>query len=169
MTDVAFGQSYDAEVPGWGSGRLIAVVSAGILSAENDTLSSDGGTLNEASKTTIESMTVQHVSLQDISEHVSKDGKLRITFGNPQQGEKYKLFAFYEILSLRQNMEFATNDTNSLFDYGSFNVDHFSRNGAQAFIDFWQEHILTDEVRELLISTGGSGKSDDCGRLAQHN
>lgn len=137
MTDVAFGQSFDAEVPGWGSGRPIAVVSAVVLSAENATLSSDGGTLNEASKTTIESMTVQHASLKDISEQVSKDGKLRMTFGNPQQSEKYKLFAFYEILSHRQNMEFATNDTNSLFDYGSFNMDHFSqkwRSGVHRFL-----------------------------------
>lgn len=38
----------------------------------------------------------------------------------------------------------------------SYVVDHFSKEGSQAFIDFWKENILTDDVVELLKDVGGS-------------
>lgn len=38
----------------------------------------------------------------------------------------------------------------------SYVVDHFSKEGTQAFIDFWKENILTDDVVELLKDVGGS-------------
>ena len=38
----------------------------------------------------------------------------------------------------------------------SFVVDHFSLEGTQAFIDYWNANILTDEIKELLLDVGGS-------------
>jgi hypothetical protein len=37
----------------------------------------------------------------------------------------------------------------------SFVVDHFSRAGAEAVIEFWESRILDDELRALLAATGG--------------
>ena len=39
---------------------------------------------------------------------------------------------------------------------GSYVVDHFSTAGTQALIDFWETHILDDELRGLLRTAGGS-------------
>lgn len=38
----------------------------------------------------------------------------------------------------------------------SYVVDHFSRAGTQEVIDFWEEHILTPRIRDLLRTTGGA-------------
>lgn len=38
----------------------------------------------------------------------------------------------------------------------SYLVDHFSRAGVGAIESFWNEHVLTDEVRKQLAASGGS-------------
>jgi hypothetical protein len=35
-------------------------------------------------------------------------------------------------------------------------VDHFSKKGTQAIIDFWEANILTDKIRKLLKRSGGA-------------
>lgn len=46
----------------------------------------------------------------------------------------------------------------SIFRNGSYAVDHFSSRGAEAIARFWEKHILTNGVDELLKKAGGYGK-----------
>lgn len=41
-------------------------------------------------------------------------------------------------------------------DPPSYVVDHFGQAGAQAVIDYWEQHILTDSSRKLLGKVGGT-------------
>ena len=38
----------------------------------------------------------------------------------------------------------------------SYVVDHFSKKGTQAVVDFWEENILTSLIRDLLTDVGGT-------------
>lgn len=38
----------------------------------------------------------------------------------------------------------------------SYVVDHFSREGTSAVVDFWEKHILTPSIRRLLRASGGA-------------
>lgn len=65
------------------------------------------------------------------------------------------LFAYYQYQDLTKNLDIETNTTGSIFDNGSYVVDHFSVRGAQTTIDFWEKHILDDsETRQLLSEVG---------------
>ncbi|MGQ4267586.1 glycosyl hydrolase [Nocardiopsis changdeensis] len=43
----------------------------------------------------------------------------------------------------------------------SYVVDHFGAAGARAVTDFWEEHILTDRLRELLAGPAGGSVFED--------
>lgn len=103
-------------------------------------------------------------SLFDQTEEVSsKDGTVNISFPSNNRGQSYRVFSFYQRLSGNKNLVFtaASNSSaqNSIFDNGSYVVDHFDAKGAETVINFWEEHMLVDGVREQLQRVGHYGKS----------
>lgn len=91
---------------------------------------------------------------------VSEDGSLLLEVPEASPGGLgYELFFFYQKLSHNQNVHFSSNTTGSIWDNGSYVVDHFSALGAQKVQDFWEHYILVDNVKELLKETGNYGKS----------
>lgn len=69
----------------------------------------------------------------------------------------YRLFAFYQSRTHEKNLDYARNVLTTIFDNGSYAVDHFSPRGAQTVINFWEQYILTDEVTSLLKDVGRYG------------
>ncbi|KAI0410903.1 hypothetical protein F5X98DRAFT_368489 [Xylaria grammica] len=49
---------------------------------------------------------------------------------------------------------------NSIFDQGSYVVDHFDQKGVKVSIKFWEEYVLDDQLRELLKKVGHDGWED---------
>ncbi|KAL5338354.1 hypothetical protein BJX70DRAFT_398686 [Aspergillus crustosus] len=53
-----------------------------------------------------------------------------------------------------KNLQFLSKRDANIFDHGSYVVDHFDAKGAAVVTDFWRDHILTDEVSNLLSKAG---------------
>lgn len=98
-------------------------------------------------------------SLLDQTKQVSVNGTVRSSFPQKEQGQHYRFFAFYQKLSGHKNLQFTTPINDSIFDTGSYVVDHFDEKGAETIINFWEEHILVDGIREQLQRVGHYGKS----------
>ncbi|KAL3442497.1 hypothetical protein BJX65DRAFT_321505 [Aspergillus insuetus] len=157
--------TYQGQIPGWGTGELIAVVSAEVLSQTNVSLpvidspflSGQDGYL---------SLVLDHDSLTDITDQVSENGKISVTFSAPSAGGVgHRLFAYYQKQTLHKNLEFHNNATTTIWDNGSYAVDHYSARGAQTVIDFWEKYILVNGIKELVMEAGnydgGAGYIND--------
>lgn len=112
----------------------------------------------------IENVTyVQYVlsadSLSDHTAQVSANGTIDISFPDAGSGVHYRMFSFYQKHSGNKNLVFNSTSNGSIFDDGSYVVDHFDAKGAQTIIQFWEEHILVDGIREQLQDSGHYGKS----------
>lgn len=122
-----------------------------------------------ATTVSYEDLILQDGSLTDITSSVSRDGILSWKpTGNLTSGSDYELFFFYEKLSHNQNVHFLSNTTETIWDNGSYVVDHFSARGAQTVQAFWEQHLLTDELKGLLRDVGNHGmmSSERSGSLA---
>ncbi|KLU89722.1 hypothetical protein MAPG_08691 [Magnaporthiopsis poae ATCC 64411] len=105
---------------------------------------------------------LRHGSLAEWTASVSNTtGEISLTLpaGSDSTGY-YRLFAFYQKLSLNKNVHFDATKHTTIFDNGSFNVDHFSDAGARVVAKFWEDHILTDSTRELLEKVGNYAWED---------
>lgn len=69
------------------------------------------------------------------------------------------LLAFYQFLNHDKNLEISTNVSGSIFDNGSYVVDHFNPRGAKVVTKFWEQHLLKGEAKELLMKVGNYGWS----------
>lgn len=145
--------SYNGILPGWGIGELVGLVQGTVQSRRNQSRSLPGvyGP-NNASWTEI---TLRADSLVDLTSTVLGDG--RVNINTTQGNDTSQLFAFYQKQTLTKNLYWSSNDTSTIFDNGSYIVDHFSSRGAQTTIDFWEKYILVDEIDELLQSVGNYG------------
>lgn len=76
----------------------------------------------------------------------------------PGDGE-YRIFSFYQRLSGHKNVVFSTDRYDNIFDYGSYAVDHFSAQGAETVINFWERYIVDDQVKDLIKAAGNFGMS----------
>ena len=93
-------------------------------------------------------------SLVDQTDKVQSDGTVTLHF-DTAGGAQYRLFAYYQYRDLVKNLDIESNTTGTIFDNGSYTVDHYSSRGAQTVIDFWENHILNDtDVKELLKDVG---------------
>lgn len=99
---------------------------------------------------------VDQSSLQDITSEVSTTGLLSPEVSLPPSPQTW-IFAFYQRRTLYLNVRFPHNGSSSIFDNGSYAVDHFSAKGAQHTISFWEEHILDDATEDLLKKSGQHG------------
>lgn len=92
-------------------------------------------------------------SLTDQTNKVQGNGTVNLDFN--ATGADYRLFAYYQYQDLAKNLDIQANTTGTIFDNGSYTVDHFSARGAQTTIDFWEKHILNDtETKQLLSEVG---------------
>lgn len=99
-------------------------------------------------------LVLQTDSLVDQTPAVQADGTVDLRF-DTANGTKYHLFAYYQYQDLAKNLDIQMNTTGTMFDNGSYTVDHYSGRGAQTTIDFWESHILNDtEIRSLLGDVG---------------
>lgn len=145
--------SYDGILPGWGDGELLAVVSARVLSQKEETRTTQG--FEGPSTVNWTEYTVEHSSLVDITAQVNKTtGRLTKSFNVSDKSGVYRVFSFYERLSGNLNVHFDNDRRDTIFDYGSFIVDHNSARGAQTVINHWEKHILDDEVLGLIKAAG---------------
>lgn len=109
------------------------------------------------SKTGYISLIVDHKSLSDITKQVTSAGHLSATFPQPTSGIGYRIFAYYQKRTLNKNSSFENNQTATIWDNGSYIVDHYSAAGAQTVIKFWEEYILIDGLKEMLMEVGHYG------------
>ncbi|RAH44977.1 uncharacterized protein BO95DRAFT_391087 [Aspergillus brunneoviolaceus CBS 621.78] len=151
--------TYDGRLPGWDTGDLVALVSAQILSARNIT----GPTVTTFYTVAVEDhmqYVLKNATLQDWTDNVSSEGTVHLNLPS-SQGETYLLFAFYQYRTHTQNLPVNSNMTGTIFDNGSYIVDHFSAQGAQVVTRFWDDYLLEDaEIKELLSEVGNYGWED---------
>lgn len=102
-------------------------------------------------------MTLKNDTLAEWTHKVSASGY--VSLGLPTTGSSYRLFAFYERLSHEKNLDYSSEPSKTIWDNGSFVVDHFSARGAQTTIKFWEKYLLTDEIKQLLMDVGNYGES----------
>ncbi|WP_270739666.1 glycosyl hydrolase [Massilioclostridium coli] len=72
----------------------------------------------------------------------------------PEDGN-YVLFTYW-LRGSEQRSQEGMNPNFELSDPIPYTVDHFSLEGTNAFIQYWEEHLLTPEIVELLKEVGGS-------------
>lgn len=134
----------------------MAAVSAIVVSRTNVSYNVTG--ILGVTKVTYEDVILQNGSLIDITSMISETGKLLLKApSNLPHGYDQELFFFYQKLSHNQNVHFASNTTATIWDNGSYVVDHFSAQGARIVQAFWEEYILTDNVKFLLREAGNYG------------
>lgn len=149
--------TFAAIIPGWGTGELVSFVSA--LVNSNSTITYEAAGSVAVQNVTYDQYVLAPESLQVQTKQVSVNGTARISFPQKEEGQHYRLFAFYQKLSGNKNLQFTTSLNDSIFDSGSYVVDHFDRKGAETVINFWEEHILVDGIREQVQRVGHYGES----------
>ncbi|GKZ35542.1 hypothetical protein AbraIFM66950_006205 [Aspergillus brasiliensis] len=154
--EIAAGGIFHDQIPGWGAGELVALVSARVLSQTNVSLPEIDSPFLKSQGSYL-SLVLDHKSLTDITHMVSEEGQLSLSFPAGRDDD-YRIFAYYQRQTLNKNLQFANNDTSTVWDNGSYVVDHYSARGAQTVIDFWEKHILTDGIKELLMEVGNYGE-----------
>ncbi len=137
--------TFSGPLAGWGTGSLEAAVLAG----------APVGT----------SKLVAASTLTDLTASVGPDGHLNFT--TPSSADyNYILFSVYLIHSDWQAqdspllMQGPQTPPASWIQNGSWANDHFSARGAQMAIKFWEEHVLTDGVLELIQQVGNYAWED---------
>ncbi|KAI9045309.1 glycoside hydrolase family 35 protein [Aspergillus affinis] len=146
--------SFAGIIPGWGTGDLLALISAEVVNRTDN-------------YTTLSSVRVPHTrlvlkesSLADRTAEVSATGHLSFTYPRSPENPIFWLFAFYQRLTKAQNLIFFSNQTEAVVENGAYMVDHFSSRGAEVVIDFWEKYVLTENVRSLLSEVGNYAWED---------
>ncbi|KAI8317095.1 hypothetical protein K4K59_011003 [Colletotrichum sp. SAR11_240] len=156
---VTAGGQFNGTIPGWGNGQLVSAVSAIVTSRTNVTINTTS--IIGTAEIWWEELFLRNGSLNDITSMISPTGELSINLSNSSfNTSDYELFFFYETLSGQKNLAFASKRTETIWDNGSYVVDHFSSKGAEVVRDFWEQHIFVDNVKELLTEVGNYGNME---------
>ncbi|KAH7129747.1 hypothetical protein B0J13DRAFT_644623 [Dactylonectria estremocensis] len=139
-------------IPGWGTGDLVSLVSA--LVKSNKTITYQGAGIVGVKNITYDEYRLVPGALSEHTSLVDKRGLVKLSFPRAPKGSHYRLFAFYERLAGHKNLKFNSTKHTTIFDDGSYAVDHFSPKGAAVVSKFWKENILKDGVPELLARVG---------------
>ncbi|OJZ88644.1 hypothetical protein ASPFODRAFT_130526 [Aspergillus luchuensis CBS 106.47] len=150
--------TYNGQIPGWGTGELVSLVSARVVNTS--TIVNPASSLFSTPANNATRLVLATESLVDHTDVVSADGMVSLSF-NVSEHYSYRLFAYYQYQDLVKNLDIYENTTGSIFDNGSYTVDHFSARGAQTTIDFWETYILNDtDIKALLQEVGRYGWED---------
>ena len=143
---------------------MVAAVVAEVLAVGNGSVSSYNELSGQTSTVYFPQYTLRHDSLTEVTSEVDLEtGKLVLPKGYVKpsgDSTAFRVFAHYEKLSRNKNLKFTPVKEETIFDDGSYKVDHFSAKGAQVVIDFWQKYILNDGNKELLMNNGRYGWED---------
>ncbi|CAG7921801.1 unnamed protein product [Penicillium olsonii] len=151
--------SYTGRIPGWGSGELVALVSA--RSTSSSTVTNPASSLFSTPANKATRLIIDSDSLIDHTDKVKLDGTVSLSLTNGSSHGSHHLFAYYQYQDLVKNLDIETNTTGTIFDNGSYTVDHFSPRGAETVKNFWETHILNDtEIISLLNDVGTYGWED---------
>ncbi|KAL2859460.1 hypothetical protein BJX68DRAFT_261898 [Aspergillus pseudodeflectus] len=150
---------YDKKIPGWGSGNLVALVTALVESNETITFETIG-LAGLPVPVTYDRFVLNHKTLTEQTRCVDRHGNVSLRLPRARSRTHYRLFAFYERLAGARNLAFRSDQHDDIFDDGSYTVDHFDARGAAVVKEFWQDHILTDEVAALLSRAGNYAWED---------
>jgi len=132
---------------------LVAVSAARIIGTE--TISKDimiawGDMPHETRRLTGKAMLLDPESLVEISTFQrSEDGRYHLNWTAPSEGQ-WQIFSYWARGTGQLHKEGAATST------PSYVINHISKAGAQALIDFWQEHLLTPDIERLLAENGGA-------------
>ena len=148
--------SGNSTIPGWGEGEFVALVSASAISSINVSIPTSPSDLTDPNYTSYKKLMIDHNSLQDLTSGVSTTGHL-LPDGALSLSPQTWVFAFYQRRTLYRNVRFPNNESSSIFDNGSYSVDHFSAKGAQHTISFWETYILDNATEDLFKKTGQHG------------
>ncbi|KAL1892393.1 hypothetical protein Sste5346_007131 [Sporothrix stenoceras] len=161
---VPAGKRFNGTLPGWGAGKLQAVVTGRITSTtklkatEDDEDEDDEPRFFAAEKPPKKKIrhTLDESSLQDVTSQVSKDGWLELDAGTFSSKHSTLCFAVYLVRSgahTQQPPSILKGPQTTPTDYvhnGSWTVDHFSARGARVLTDFWETNLLVNGTREHL-------------------
>ncbi|ETS81575.1 hypothetical protein PFICI_06577 [Pestalotiopsis fici W106-1] len=151
--------TFDGTIPGWGVGELVSLVLSEVTAVENKTYSaSNGFTTTNGSYI---QYTLKNGTLEDYTHTVDiATGNMLLSIESLTNTSSYQLFAFYQKLSLNKNLDITRETTKTIFDNGSYIVDHYSSLGADTVTNFWEDYILSDNVTTLLREVGNYGWED---------
>lgn len=162
---VPIGSSFDAILPGWGTGTLEAAVTGLVInSTAADSITT--GLLGDYAENRTQ-YTLATDSLMDVTNQSRQDGHLSAHFGPSQQQGLYNIvFAIYLIHSHwraqagPKDIGGPQTPAHTIAQNGSWAVDHFSQLGAETTTKFWEQHILQNGTRELLMQVGNYAWED---------
>ncbi|EPE06415.1 secreted protein [Ophiostoma piceae UAMH 11346] len=163
-TAVPANGSYEGLVPGWGSGKLIALVSALVLSEQ----------FYEAQYIfyrTPPNYTQFIIADNTLTDHTAKvsptTGRVNLSFPIVEgSNATYWIFAFWQTQTHIKNLDHGSSNPKTIWDNGSYVVDHFSAAGAKTVTKFWEDYILVNGTKELLQQVGGYSWEDSVENLA---
>lgn len=161
------GKRFNGTIPGWGTGKLQAVVTGRITNSTKVKATEDDDnddqprffTTEQAPKKKIQH-TLAESSLVDVTFRVNGSGWLNLNPTTPNDFTASKdstlVFAVYLVRSgarTQQPPSVLKGPQTKPTDYvhnGSWTVDHFSARGARVLTDFWETNLLVDGTREGL-------------------
>lgn len=151
--------TYAGRIPGWGTGELVALVSARVLSSSS--MANPASTIFSTPANNATRFILAADSLVDWTSKVRADSTVFLSFNNASRNGRHHLFAYYQYQDLVKSLDIQKNTTGTIFDNGSYTVDHFSPHGAETIKNFWQDHILNNvEIKSLLQDVGTYGWED---------
>ena len=149
---------FNGTLPGWGSGKLQAVVTGEVTSSVNT--SSAGPGLPNGANGSRTQKTLRASSLTDVTSKVGKDGHFNADFAHETQGVEYLIMAVYLARSNARNQQppgvlrGPQTQPQDWRQNGSWTVDHFSATGAKVVTDFWEKYVLTGSTKSLIRAVG---------------
>ena len=163
---IPIGGLFNDSLPGWGHGKLVSASTALVVEQRPANLSVTPGFQDPYYYNGTKNVLARR-SLQDVSDAVSETGHLDIAFPTNETGVEYRLFAFYqkasgyrEQVSPERIVQSPQSPVTSFVEYGSWVNDHFSVAGARIIIDFWENYLLDDDLRQLLREVGSNAWED---------
>ena len=178
---VPIGGSFNDSLPGldlWGLDSLHAVIIGTVVRSENITdISSDATQTGYNSTGTYPSLpgdapdnrtqyTLGTDSLEVITDQVTDDGRLDLQFSSNSTGIENNIFVIYQIHSDFRAQQSPADEEGpetqpqTWQQNGSWAVDHYSALGAQTMTNFWEQYVLTNGTRELVMEVGNYGWED---------
>lgn len=134
--DVAVGQEYNGTVPKPALTefatimRLEKIIAAKVtsFSEEEELTGLDADSLKDVTELAVE----------------GENGEWNISYTAPTDGD-YKLFAFWQ---------YGTSENYKPAISNSYTINYYSKEGANALIDYWENTVLTPELREVIKENG---------------
>lgn len=165
---VSMGESFDDVLPGWGSGEFVSASTGLVIDSQVSNFSASpawqGPVYYNGSTQTLAAS-----SLRDVTDQVDDNGHLSVSFDSSANGSYYRVFAYYQVHSdyrqqaspLTVNTTVNQSPVTSYVQNGSWIPDHFSAQGAQVIIDFWENNLLDDDgIRQLVHEVGNYAWED---------